>query len=71
LAIQLASVDASGLVTYSKPVSLFGISYTGLNAENFNFVFSAPGFPGIYRVGYVPSGYEDPAGSDELIVQQD
>lgn len=71
LAIQLADADAAGNVKYSKPVSLYPISYSGLNAERFNFIFSAPGYPGMYRVAYVPTGYDDPAGSDELIVQQD
>lgn len=71
LVIQLAEVDAAGSVKYSKPVSQYPISYSGLNAEKFNVIFSAPGYPGIYRVAYIPAGYNDPAGSDELIVQQD
>lgn len=71
LVIQLAEVDAAGTAKYSKPVSLYPISYSGLNAEKLNVIFSAPGYPGIYRVAYIPDGYQDPAGSDELIVQQD
>lgn len=71
LVVQLAEVDAAGIVKYSKPVSVYPISYAGLNAEKLNVIFSAPNYPGIYRVAYVPDGYTDPAGSDELIVQQD
>ncbi|HSB09703.1 MAG TPA: hypothetical protein VLM38_09485 [Blastocatellia bacterium] len=71
LAIQRVQVADNGKVGYSKPVSLYPISYTGLNAEKLGVVFSAPGFPGIYRVAYIPDGYDDPAGTDELIVQQE
>ncbi|MEN3331945.1 MAG: hypothetical protein V7641_1310 [Blastocatellia bacterium] len=72
LALQLADVNpTSGLVKYSKPVSIYPINYSGLNAEKLTVIFSAPGYPGIYRVAYIPEGYDDPAGSDELIVQQD
>jgi pimeloyl-ACP methyl ester carboxylesterase len=69
LIVQRGDLNAAGDVIYSQPVSQYPISYTGLNAEKLNVIFSAPGLPGIYRVAYVPTGYNDPAGSDELIVQ--
>jgi hypothetical protein len=71
LIIQMVEIDGAGKIKYSKPNSLYPISYSGLNAERLNVLFSAPGFPGIYRVAYIPNGYDEPAGSDELIVQQD
>jgi phospholipase A1 len=71
LVIQRAAVDAQGGVTYSPPVSQHPIAYSGLNAEKLNVVFSAPGYPDVYSVSYVPAGFPEPAGSDELFVQQD
>jgi pimeloyl-ACP methyl ester carboxylesterase len=71
LVIQRAQTDAQGVVTFSPPVSEHPITYSGLNAERLNVVFSAPGYPDVYRVAYIPSGHADPAGSDELFVQQD
>jgi pimeloyl-ACP methyl ester carboxylesterase len=71
LVVQRAQTDAQGVVTFSPPVSEHPITYSGLNAERLNVVFSAPGYPAVYRVAYIPSGYPDPAGSDELFVQQD
>jgi pimeloyl-ACP methyl ester carboxylesterase len=70
LVIQRAQTDAQGVVTFSPPVSEHPITYTGLNAEKLNVIFSAPGFPDVYRIAYIPAGYTDPAGSDELFVQQ-
>lgn len=71
LSIQRAEFDDQGQVKrYSNPVSQHPISYTGLNAEKLSVVFSAPTFPGVYRVAYFPSGYDEPAGSDELFVQE-
>jgi|GEM_PF-1231171 len=71
LSIQRALFDPEGELTgYSNPVSLHPISYTGLNAEKLSVIFAAPGFPGVYRVAYIPSGSEEPAGSDELFVQE-
>lgn len=71
LVIQRAETDAAGVVTYLPPVSQHPITYSGLNAENLNVVFSAPSYPAVYRVAYVPAGYDEPAGSDELFVQQE
>lgn len=70
LAIHLVEVDAGGGVKSRRLVSEHDISYKGLNAEKLNVIFSAPAFPGIYQVTYVPAGHTDPAGSDELIVQE-
>ena len=70
LVIHLTNVDAGGAVTGLMPVSEHDISYRGLNAEKLNVIFSAPAFPGIYRVAYIPAGHAEPAGSDELIVQE-
>lgn len=71
LIIQLVDATTSP-PKYSKPVSVFPIKYTGLNAERLSVIFSAPGLHGIYRVGYFPDGYDEdePAGFDDLIVQQ-
>jgi pimeloyl-ACP methyl ester carboxylesterase len=70
LSVERAQFDAQGQLTgFSRPVSLHPISYTGLNAEKLSVIFTAPAFPGVYRVAYFPSGYDDPAGSDELFVQ--
>lgn len=71
LVIQNALVDANGAVTYSPPVWEYPIAYSGLKAEKLNVIFNAPGFPDVYRVAYFPAGHADPAGSDELFVQQD
>lgn len=70
LVVQRAVVDDHGVVTYDQPTSVSPISYSGLNAEKLNVVFTAPSFPGLYRVAYFPVGYDIPAGSDELIVQE-
>jgi hypothetical protein len=69
LVIQLVDT-AIDPPTYSAPVSTFPIKYSGLNAEKFNLIFSAPTFPGIYRIAYFPEGSDKPAGADELIVQE-
>jgi hypothetical protein len=71
LIVQRAVVNQAGGVTYAPPTSVSPISYSGLNAERLNVVFTAPPVPGIYRVAYVPTGFTDPAGSDELFVQED
>ncbi len=70
LVIQLAQLDANGNIR-TADVAAYPIKYSGLDAEKLNVVFDAPGFPGFYRVAYVPDGFDHPAGSDELIVQQD
>lgn len=70
LVIHLTEVDAGGAVTSTTLVSEHNISYKGLNAEKLNVIFSAPAFPGIYRVSYIPDGHAGPAGTDELIVQE-
>ncbi len=71
IVIQLAEFDADEKVKYSKPFSRYPITYAGLNAEKLNIIFTAPVFHGIYRIAYLPTGYDEPAGSDELIVQQE
>jgi pimeloyl-ACP methyl ester carboxylesterase len=71
LVIYLMEVDEGGAVKSSRLVSQHQISYAGLNAEKLNVIFSAPAFPGIYQVPYILANYNDPAGSDELFVQQD
>jgi len=71
LRVQRAQMDEDGNITdFAKPISLHPISYSGLNAERLTVIFSAPSIPGVYRVAYYPAGYDEPAGSDELFVQQ-
>jgi len=72
LELQRAKLDpASGAIEgFAAPVSSHVISYSGLNAEKFNCIFNAPTVPGCYRVAYFPTGAIEPAGSDELFVQE-
>lgn len=71
LVIQSALAGADGAVTYSPPLWEYPIAYSGLKAERLNVVFNAPGSPDVYRVAYFPAGHKEPAGSDELFVQQE
>ncbi|HWT00859.1 MAG TPA: hypothetical protein VN256_11485 [Pyrinomonadaceae bacterium] len=71
LDVQRALLDDKGQVTgFANPVSSHPISYAGLNAEKLSLIFTAPAVPGLYRVAYYPTGHNDPAGSDELFVQE-
>ncbi|HYG10131.1 MAG TPA: alpha/beta fold hydrolase [Pyrinomonadaceae bacterium] len=69
LTVEKVQVDAQGNLTFSAPVSVHKITYTGLNVEQLNVVFKAPNANGEYRVAYYPAGSTKPAGSDELFVQ--
>ncbi|MEK6333685.1 MAG: hypothetical protein AABM67_01975 [Acidobacteriota bacterium] len=62
--------DDEKLQGFASPVSLHPISYAGLNAEKLSVIFTAPTVPALYRVAYYPSGYNEPAGKDELFVQE-
>ncbi len=55
---------------FAPPVSSHPISYAGLNAEKLSVIFTAPAVHSLYRVAYYPTGRTDPAGSDELFVQE-
>lgn len=71
LDIQIAKLDENGeKIAFSNPVSSHVISYAGLNAEKLNVIFNAPAIPGFYRVAYFPTGGAEPAGKDELFVQE-
>ena len=71
LDVQRAQFNQAGEVTgFANPVSSHPISYAGLNAEKLSVIFTAPSVTGVYRVAYFPTGYSDPAGEDELFVQE-
>lgn len=62
--------DNEKIQGFASPVSIHPVSYAGLNAEKLSVIFTAPSVPAIYRVAYYPTGYNEPAGKDELFVQE-
>lgn len=71
LRIERHSVDAQGNVIGYAPVGQgYPIRYSGLAAEKIGLTLTAPAIIGIYRVAYYPTASNQPAGYDELFVQE-
>lgn len=69
LRIELAGITNDGNLMDFTQVSSYLIRYSGLTAEKFSVVLQSPSQPGVYRVAYYPDYASDPAGEDELFVQ--
>jgi phospholipase A1 len=70
LRLLRVTLDETGAVVSSVQFGSFPIRYTGLGAETIGLTFNAPNVLGVYRVGYFPAGSDQPAGEDELFVQE-
>ena len=55
---------------YGPAVLRHALRYSGPAAQQVNLILEAPQALGVYRVGYFRRGELEPAGSDELFVQQ-
>jgi pimeloyl-ACP methyl ester carboxylesterase len=72
LAVQPAmpGIEEGPTAAYGPAVLRHALRYSGPAAQQVNLVLEAPQALGVYRVGYFRSGELEPAGSDELFVQQ-
>jgi pimeloyl-ACP methyl ester carboxylesterase len=71
LRLDRAQVDQSGSVSGFAPFETpRAIRYEGVEAETLGLAFPAPSVRGIYRVSYYAKGESEPAGQDELFVQE-
>jgi len=72
LAVQpaLPGSEEGAVGAYGPAVLRHALRYSGPAAQQVNLVLEAPSALGVYRVGYFRPGELEPAGSDELFVQE-
>jgi hypothetical protein len=70
LRVEQAEVPAGATAAVFRPVQAYPVRYAGLAAETLGLLLTAPAGPGLYRVAYYPRNETEPAGSDDLFVQQ-